>query len=76
MLLELLFNFWPSGSYITNKVENFSYTKNLNRKSLTLKRDEMTEKSIIAGEQHANVRAEAEKYGNQKQLERILEKLH
>lgn len=36
----------------------------------------MTEKSIIAGEQHANVRAEAEKYGNQKQLERILEKLH
>lgn len=36
----------------------------------------MTEKSIKAGETHASVRAEAELYGNQKQLERILEKLH
>lgn len=36
----------------------------------------MTEKSIIAGEAHANVRAEAEKYGNQRQLERILQKLN
>lgn len=36
----------------------------------------MTEKSIKAGEAHANVRAQAERYGNEKQLERILEKIH
>lgn len=36
----------------------------------------MAEKSIKAGEAHADVRAEAIKYGNQKQLERILEKIH
>lgn len=42
--------------------------------SFTLRRDALDDFSKEAGKSHANVRAEAEKYGNEKQLERLAAK--
>lgn len=45
------------------------------RNSVTLNRERLAEQSKEAGLQHANVRADAEKYGNKRQLERIAERI-
>lgn len=61
--------------YIDIRIFEFRCVYNIDRKSVTLKRDHMIQKSIEAEDALKTVRNDAEKYGNEMQIQRLKERI-